>query len=407
MITMMGFIVFTFVICAQVAFIAVLYAWENSRTIRTLRTVFTMFALWIIGEFVAAQVSDITWRLWIQRATGAVALSSTWLFTRFAYALRYKKYDRYFYAFAIAVTGGALLYLGTDLGIESVSNLQRYQKVHFGSLFWLIISLTVANWIYNVWVMHQAMKELPGYESARRASIGLIQLATTVLSTVGIAGFILSAIFWEINIFFRYVPLLSAIFIPFFMMALFRYGFLTTGIERLARDLFKNALDGIIVTDEANIVRQINPMALKLLNVKRDEAEGIPLHRLFHLPERDEMDSQFELAPGDIPSLARHLAVSVTTVVSHSGFHQRLVMLLDMTDEKAAEESASSNFASFDVPMWVWIALLVAITAMLVIDLLLVHRTPHEISIKEAAIESAVLGPKPPTVVTRPSASAP
>jgi tellurite resistance protein TerC len=56
----------------------------------------------------------------------------------------------------------------------------------------------------------------------------------------------------------------------------------------------------------------------------------------------------------------------------------------------AAEESSGANFASFDVPLWVWLALLVAITIMLVVDLLLVHRTPHEISIKEAGIESAV-----------------
>jgi tellurite resistance protein TerC len=56
----------------------------------------------------------------------------------------------------------------------------------------------------------------------------------------------------------------------------------------------------------------------------------------------------------------------------------------------AAAESPSSNFASFDVPFWVWMALVAAITIMLVVDLLLVHRTPHEISIKEAGIESAV-----------------
>lgn len=56
----------------------------------------------------------------------------------------------------------------------------------------------------------------------------------------------------------------------------------------------------------------------------------------------------------------------------------------------AAENPGSTNFARFDVPAWAWIALLAAITIMLVVDLLLVHRTPHEISIKEAAIESAV-----------------
>lgn len=56
----------------------------------------------------------------------------------------------------------------------------------------------------------------------------------------------------------------------------------------------------------------------------------------------------------------------------------------------AVAESPRQSFASFDVPVWVWIALLAAITVMLVVDLLLVHRTPHEISTKEAAIESAV-----------------
>jgi tellurite resistance protein TerC len=56
----------------------------------------------------------------------------------------------------------------------------------------------------------------------------------------------------------------------------------------------------------------------------------------------------------------------------------------------AAEQSGGTTFASFDVPMWAWVALLSAITIMLVVDLLLVHRTPHEISIKEAGIESAV-----------------
>jgi tellurite resistance protein TerC len=56
----------------------------------------------------------------------------------------------------------------------------------------------------------------------------------------------------------------------------------------------------------------------------------------------------------------------------------------------AAADDAAGDFASFDVPTWAWVALVGAIVAMLVVDLLLVHRTAHVISIKEAAIESAV-----------------
>jgi tellurite resistance protein TerC len=56
----------------------------------------------------------------------------------------------------------------------------------------------------------------------------------------------------------------------------------------------------------------------------------------------------------------------------------------------AAESAADENFVSFDVPLWVWAALIGTIVVLLVADLLLVHRTAHVISIKEAAIESAI-----------------
>jgi tellurite resistance protein TerC len=56
----------------------------------------------------------------------------------------------------------------------------------------------------------------------------------------------------------------------------------------------------------------------------------------------------------------------------------------------ASTGSTGENFASFDVPLWAWAALISAIVAMLVVDLLLVHKTAHVISIKEAAIESTV-----------------
>jgi tellurite resistance protein TerC len=56
----------------------------------------------------------------------------------------------------------------------------------------------------------------------------------------------------------------------------------------------------------------------------------------------------------------------------------------------AAAADAAGDFASFNVPFYVWAALLGAIGTMIIVDLLLVHRTAHVITIREAAIESAV-----------------
>ena len=56
----------------------------------------------------------------------------------------------------------------------------------------------------------------------------------------------------------------------------------------------------------------------------------------------------------------------------------------------AAESGSRENFAVLDVEPWHWIVLLAIIVAMLLVDLLVVHKEAHEVRTKEAAIESAV-----------------
>jgi tellurite resistance protein TerC len=55
-----------------------------------------------------------------------------------------------------------------------------------------------------------------------------------------------------------------------------------------------------------------------------------------------------------------------------------------------AVTEGSQTFASFDVPMWVWAAFVGFVMILLFADLLIVHRKPHAITFREAAIESAV-----------------
>jgi tellurite resistance protein TerC len=56
----------------------------------------------------------------------------------------------------------------------------------------------------------------------------------------------------------------------------------------------------------------------------------------------------------------------------------------------AAETGENTEFVEFNTPAWVWVAFLTTIVVLLVADLLIVHRTAHVISTREAAIESAV-----------------
>ncbi len=54
-----------------------------------------------------------------------------------------------------------------------------------------------------------------------------------------------------------------------------------------------------------------------------------------------------------------------------------------------AAESTTGKFVSLDVPLWAWGGLVAAIATLLLIDLLVVHRRPHAVRFREAAIESA------------------
>ena len=55
----------------------------------------------------------------------------------------------------------------------------------------------------------------------------------------------------------------------------------------------------------------------------------------------------------------------------------------------ASSESSPAEFVSLAVPLWAWAALVAGITVLLLADLLIVHRRPHAVSLREAAIESA------------------
>ncbi len=56
----------------------------------------------------------------------------------------------------------------------------------------------------------------------------------------------------------------------------------------------------------------------------------------------------------------------------------------------ASASSTASNFVDLDIHLWEWAALIAFIVTLLVVDLLLVHRKPHDIAFKEAAIESSI-----------------
>lgn len=55
-----------------------------------------------------------------------------------------------------------------------------------------------------------------------------------------------------------------------------------------------------------------------------------------------------------------------------------------------ASEAGSGRDEAFNVPTWLWFAFLGGVAAMLLVDLLVLHKEAHEITMREAAVTSAV-----------------
>lgn len=338
--------VFLMAICVLFSFIAVVTALSNNRTARSLRLYFVVTLLWMVFEFAAAQVSQWDVRLAIHKLSGSFGMISGVVFTYFAYTLRYKYPDTIYWVILTGIFSSAIIYLATPWGIADVGDEYHIGEVTFGPAFTAIMLLVVFNWAFNSWLMHRALRDLPEYETGRKRSIQWIRLGTIVLAWVGILGFFYWNYHGEAAFFFRYIPLLALVFLPFFVVAVYKYDFLSTEIGQMARDLFNDAKDGIIISDRKGIVRQVNPMAQKVLQMADEDMEGLPLWKLFQLDDADHDLShmkEFELVSGSLPGLGRHLWVSITPVVSHTGAHQYLSVLHDVTDEKAAEEMLNKS----------------------------------------------------------------
>ena len=66
-----------------------------------------------------------------------------------------------------------------------------------------------------------------------------------------------------------------------------------------------------------------------------------------------------------------------------------MIAVLDLAHH-AASVAARADDERFHVPGWLWVAFIAGVVVMLLVDLLVLNREAHEISVREAAITSAV-----------------
>lgn len=130
-----------------------------------------------------------------------------------------------------------------------------------------------------------------------------------------------------------FLTLISTLII---MSVIQRYDFLGFNVSVVAREMFDEMLDGILLLNKDNYVTNMNPAAESVLGINKDR---LPVMLTEILPELDQvpLSGHLTFLRGDTP---RYLRYSLTPLHDSWSGSVRLLMLHDLTAVRQAEQRA-------------------------------------------------------------------
>jgi len=282
----------------------------------------------------------------IVRLSGLFQIAVPPLLLDFAYAIGGRRRNAMWLAVAAVSIAAAALYVTGDACVASiVRGPDGMVVVEDGD--WMALckglvafALAVANWI-------MARGFLTAREPALRNALMMITVGA-LLSLVFIAcGELASQ-----SLTGRSFPFVSSsflIFIPFLSLAIFRHGFLSVDISKVAAGLFGNARDGIAILDRFDRIRQMNPAAIELLGLGGGVVSGARAAEIFPgWPEVSE-HAAAEVSVTGAGGATRHLSLSASTPMRGGKRLGRILLVRDVTDKLLAKEALARSRAELEV----------------------------------------------------------
>jgi two-component system, cell cycle sensor histidine kinase and response regulator CckA len=120
-------------------------------------------------------------------------------------------------------------------------------------------------------------------------------------------------------------------------LAVIKYNFLSVGVEKAAKNLFENILDGIIVVSPTGTIIQINESAKAMFYVQDTERKHLRISELLADHDSTETYQNREIKIARKGEL-RYFSVSQSTIEDYGIQLGKLIIIRDFTDIRIADE---------------------------------------------------------------------
>ena len=291
---------------------------------------------WVFCDLIAWMPTPPSWKVPLLKIACIFWIPSGFLFLNFSYAFLEKQKDVFYKLMLTACVVVVLVSLGTDLTIKGHERTYWGEMVVPGILFVPIILLIVTpSTLYAYFLTFR--KVLETADTNQKKQLTLLLVGVTISLSIGLICDVLFPNILEIRDFIRMGSSGCGAISLCAFLAVVKYNFLSVGVEKAARNLFENILDGIIVVSPRGNIIQINESAKALFHIRDAEPRHLKISDLLANHDRTTTYQNREIEI-EHNGKRQFLSVSQSTIEEYGVELGKLIIVRDFTEIRLADE---------------------------------------------------------------------
>jgi len=293
--------------------------------------------VWLFLDFVTWSPINESWLLFLGRINSITWFSTVFLFLNFSYIFISRKRDIIYKLFLLLSITAIIISLSSDLVVKGY-HLQYWGTFYTtGPLFVPAVFLTIfCPGICTLILLYQQLRR----QDEIRNQLLLVLIGSTIPLTVGLVSNVLLPNILETDEIIHMASTLTAIQALSIFVAVVRHGFLSIGIEDVAKELFTSFRNAVLILDTKGKIKQANAAALNMLSLT-NQAQPDNIAFLPKFIEGYAFDKNYHNYQTAVSLPDRNLIVSLTQAdIRHEDLQiGKILIIRDITEEKAAENA--------------------------------------------------------------------
>ena len=291
---------------------------------------------WVFCDFIAWLPTPPSWKMPIFKIACIFWIPSGFLFLNFTYAFLEKRKDIFYKVMLAGCVTAVLISLSTDWIILGHARTYWGEMALRGKLFVPVILFFITP--STLYAYYLTVKNvIKGNNTKQKQQLTLLVLGVTISLSIGLVCDVFFPAVLKVNDFIRMGSSGCGVISLCAFLAVIKYNFLSVGVEKVAKDLFENVLDGIIVVNPEGEILQINESAKGIFHLRDTDMKHLGISDLLadHDPTETYQNRGIKIA-GE--GGERFFSVSQSSIEDYGVQLGKLIILRDFTEARMADK---------------------------------------------------------------------